>query len=139
MNIPELKKCIQYFMENGYPASAEEYELSSDRLQTLLSACQFLCDVSDKMLPKKEHIALLSNKDLLFTGKLTEHRTVKDWIKYGYNQAREEDILWITKKMMGLPEVVCPDNREDTCLDHRNCEGIANAIIQSFGQEKGRE
>ena len=39
-------------------------------------------------LPKKQkHIAMLSNKDLIFTGKLTEGRTVKDWIKYGFNQA----------------------------------------------------
>lgn len=39
---------------------------------------------------KKQHIAILSNKDLIFTGKLTEHRTIKDWIKYGYNSAIDE-------------------------------------------------
>jgi len=42
----------------------------------------------------KKHIAILSNKDLIFTGKLIEGRTIKDWIKYGYNQRGDE----ITKR-----------------------------------------
>ena len=28
-----------------------------------------------------------------------------------------------------IEEIVCPDNRSDTCLDHRNCEGLAQAFI----------
>jgi len=45
----------------------------------------------------KKHIAILSNKDLIFTGKLIEGRTIKDWIKYGYNQRGDE----ITKRIEG--------------------------------------
>ncbi len=43
-----------------------------------------------KVPNKKEHLAILSNKDLIFTGKLVEGRTIQDWIKYGYNQAIDD-------------------------------------------------
>ena len=108
MNIPELKKSKElinekfssYFLElcKIYPPSKiVEFKQALDKI---LSACQLLCDTSDKLPPKKEHVAILSDKDLIFTGKLTEGRTVKDWIKYGSNQRREEDILWISKMVM---------------------------------------
>ena len=121
MNIPELKEAMEmakeFRIKNGGIAATGKY----DALHTLLSACQLLCDTSDKLPPKKEVV----EKHLYDMGK-----------DDGYNLAREEDILYLTKKLMGIKEVVCPDNRGDTCLDHRNCEGIATAIIQSFGQEK---
>ena len=44
--------------------------------------------VREKIPERKEHFAILSNKDLIPT--LIEGRTIKDWIKYGYNQAIQD-------------------------------------------------
>ena len=134
MNIPELKEAMERTLTEG-----EKYllDLRSDDMQTLLSACQLLCDTSDKMLPKKEVV----EKHLYDMGK-----------DDGYNLAREEDILWLTKKMMGLPEIL--KEASTFTYKRKNYEGeekicflpteeirkvVANAIIQSFGQEKGGE
>ena len=55
--------------------------------QTVLAIKQIL---RERTPNRKEHIAILSNKELSLTGKLVEGRTVKDWIKYGYNQYHDE-------------------------------------------------
>jgi len=55
--------------------------------RTLLSLKQLLLE---EMPKKKEHICLLSSKDLKLTGKLIECRTVKDWENFGFNNAVDE-------------------------------------------------
>ena len=139
MNIPELKEAMEYLKPFGTESEALKVpqEPFNIALQTLLSTCQLLCNTSDKMLPKKEVV----EKHLYDMGK-----------DDGYNLAREEDILWLTKKMMGLPEIL--KEASTFTYKRKNYEGeekicflpteeirkvVANAIIQSFGQEKGGE
>ena len=130
MNIPELKNemlIIKDLIPNIQGLQA--YQINA--ISVLLSACQLLCDTSDKMLPKKIKDYAGCMPEFIRGG--GDQWMWEELRKEGYNLAREEDILFFTKKLMGISEVVCPDNRGDTCLDHRNCESIATAIIQSFG------
>jgi len=69
-------------------------EKHSKVIKTL--AEQYLA-VQAKMPRRKEHIALLKNEIDFKTGNLVEGRTVKDWIKYGYNQALHEATLAVMK------------------------------------------
>ena len=39
---------------------------------------------------RKKHIAILSKKPLFPIEGFEEHRTVEDWVKFGYNQCKEE-------------------------------------------------
>ena len=115
MNIPELKKSINIakkVLEDDTNGLSEQLE---NALQTLLSACQFLCDTSDKMLPKKECDTYEDDQDRSFSN--------------GYYTAREQDILWVTKKLMGLEDFIGR-------LQPWTSKHIADAIIQLFGQEK---
>ena len=117
----------------------EEYIKKNTAFQTLLSACQLLCDTSDKMLPKMERNTPIAEN-------VYNNGEVK-----GYNQAREEDILWLTKKLMGIEEVIKKeeitfyprrqekDGKTYYTVSNDGAKKLANAIIQSFGQEKGRE
>ena len=97
MNIPELKKAMEEMKEYmKFALSSVHFDKEKDALQAILSVCQLLCDVSDKMVPKKDE--------------------PKEWNRIGfsemlacnegYNLARSEDILWLTKKMMGIEEVI---------------------------------
>lgn len=49
-----------------------------------------------------------------------------------YNQAIEEYDAWVKDRCEGIEEVVCPDNRGDTCVDHSNCMGIVQALTNHF-------
>jgi len=53
-----------------------------------VSICFFQEYLAIRGIPEeREYIAVLSNKKIYETGKLTEGRTVEDWQKYGFNQA----------------------------------------------------
>ncbi len=100
MNIPELKLAMKQI--KGEIEHCKDIGHMKPALKALLSACQSVCDVSDKMFPKREHIALLKREG----DELKECRTVKDWENDGYNLVRSDDILFFTKKMMGLERVI---------------------------------
>ena len=97
----------------------EEYIKKNTAFQTLLSACQLLCDTSDKMLPKMERNTPIAEN-------VYNNGEVK-----GYNKAREEDILWLTKKMMGIEEVI-----EQKIGFNSFNKDLSTSIIQSFGINK---
>ncbi len=62
MNIPELKKAME-ILEAFIKYKGTDIEVGvSESLDTLISACQLLCDVSDKMEPKKEDIEKIIEK-----------------------------------------------------------------------------
>ena len=130
-------------------------EQLENALKTLLSTCQLLCDTSDEMLPKKETSL---NWDLAVMG-VAEQEFEKGEVG-GYNLAREEDILWLTKKMMEIDiEGICEKVHKAYCkyhlenkgteywtkgdynklteegkeYDRRTVGAVINAIIQSFG------
>ena len=121
-DIPELKKAMEVLKEEDWNIIGSFPQKVKDSLQDILSACQLLCDTSDEMLPKKEK-------------SMGDYEEASNM---GYNLAREEDILWITKKMMGIGEFL-KRYKELECIDDCYLERLATAIIQSFGQEKGRE
>ncbi len=95
-------------------------------LDNVISTCQLLCDVSDKMEPKKE-VSFKNDfenylMDIHGTGYIGTDDNMpdafEDWLQnldidtlieygngYGRKEqlsARSEDILWATKKMMGI-------------------------------------
>jgi len=139
MNIPELKKAMEMVkgvLEDDQSGCGCSYKSDAGKaINTLLSSCQLLCDVSDKMEPKKEHSKW-------------EDEYEKGCIE-GSNERRSEDILWIAKKMMGLEDKITknllpfadgewrkdfPDNwkwDEDTLK--RLSKMIANAIRKEMG------
>ncbi len=127
MNIPELKKSVEYW---NYKLSREHRDVTisiemEEQLIPILSACQLLCDVSDKMEPKKD-IAVN------YTHPIAKQR--QEDFDNGYNLAREEDILWLSKKMMGIENML--KNYQGIELHIATGKGfkdLANAIIQSFG------
>ena len=156
MNIPELKEAMEVVTTllqlqieteqwRGKPVNA---------LNTLLSTCQLLCDASDKMLPKKDEpkptideLQAILDKgeggkiyikpDGSITGGTPED-VYAEGFREGSNQRREEDILWFTKKLMGIEEVIEKyDDYAENALDKNDKKSnrIATAIIQSFGQE----
>lgn len=113
--------------------------------KTLLSVCQSVCDTSDKMEPKKE-LTDFSNKDD-YLDRFSEvvkglgiekniANKLANFICYEiniamvekYNQRREEDILWATKKMMGLEGIIAP------YMVHTSddIQGLADAIRQEI-------
>ena len=136
MNIPELKKAMEVSMKCRLAIGAFTAE-ETKAFEIVNTACQLLCDVSDKMLPKKE-----PRENVLECDKV-------DLYVNGYNLARSEDILWLTKKMMGIEDKIAknllpfadgewrkdfPDNwkwDEDTLK--RLSKMIANAIRKEMG------
>ena len=95
ITVSEIVKIIKYGskggLKTGWIIKLGERNLAQAIFDRLPEQPKITKEDIEKVLPKeKEHMALLSNKDLIFTGELTEHRTVKDWIKYGYNQARKD-------------------------------------------------
>ena len=130
MNIPELKKSMEDVKElegRGTDEVIHLWDRYKKSLETLLSACQLLCDVSDSMLPKKD---IPSLQNLL------------DDYNSGYNLARSEDILWLTKKMMGLPDkdkircLISEYTGFDSVKD-RLTEEIYNLTTNAIRQEMG--
>ena len=130
MNILELKKAIAFEIEylNNYKKKEDADGIHINFLETLLSACQLLCDVLDKMEPKKD-IAVN------YTHPIAKQR--QEDFDNGYNLAREEDILWLSKKMMGIENML--KNYQGIELHIATGKGfkdLATTIIQSFGLEK---
>ena len=82
-----------------------------DAIKTLRNLAKSVLD--SKMPEEKKGLVFLSNKELTLTGKLTEGRTLEDWIKYGYNQARSDFRLWQAKCLMNLEEII-----EDAIASH---------------------
>ncbi len=143
MNIPELKDIKQAIMRiKGFACRRDLQEITKQDLITLLSACQLLCDVSDKM-PKVTDYDLES---------LPIEKLIENVI--------DDCNLWVTKNMMGItPEQLHLWYLQATSKIHKinfnpnahkpyselNEEQkfidkyIATAIIQSFGQEKEGE
>ena len=116
MNIPELKEAMEMVkgvLEDDQSGCGCSYKSDAGKaINTLLSSCQLLCDVSEKMLPAKIEICKGEHKER--TGKWVTNGICNDCglpvnnnpaYDY-YNTARSEDILWLTKKMMGLEEVI---------------------------------
>ena len=123
MNIPELKKAMD--LVAFFTANDAEYPVLRDDLKKVLDACQLLCDTSDKMLPKMERNTPIAEN-------VYNNGEVK-----GYNQAREEDILWLSKKLMGIEEIILQDNPyTGYSAKSGYVKKIATAIIQSFGLNK---
>ena len=141
MNIPELKSDLEVIklMIKHYEERGGGYSQKT-ALQNVLSACQLLCDTSDKMLPKKEGSTDRGD----YTGNSDDdyENGVSNGEIWGYNLAREEDILWLTKKLMGLEnfikDFVYRWNGSERMLttDNEGFKQLANAIIQSFGLKK---
>ena len=139
MNIPELKEKIAELKpileDHAIGRHRFIYSEEARALQTLLSTCQLLCDVSDKMLPKK----VVPEIDRDFTGNADDSWDNGNDVGEadGYNLARSEDILWLTKKMMGIEEVI-----ENIIHSKEKFTGIGltdqliNAIRQEMGGEK---
>ena len=127
MNIPELRKSMERVnkIKCEMTGLGEEYIKKNTAFQTLLSACQLLCDTSDKMLPKMERNTPIAEN-------VYNNGEVK-----GYNKAREEDILWLSKKLMGIEEIILQDNPyTGYSAKSGYVKKIATAIIQSFGINK---
>ena len=123
MNIPELKKAMD--LVAFFTANDAEYPVLRDDLKKVLDACQLLCDTSDKMLPKMERNTPIAEN-------VYNNGEVK-----GYNKAREEDILWLSKKLMGIEEIILQDNPyTGYSAKSGYVKKIATAIIQSFGLNK---
>ena len=127
-DIPELKKSMEWgnkWQENMKP-NKDDYQIKDayNNLQTLLSACQLLCDVSDSLPPKKE---------------ITKKSYDKCTFNSGYNLAREEILLWLTKKLMGVEWIIEQNEKSlyDSMINHDGWQNfkkvVASAIIQSFG------
>ena len=147
MNIPELRKAITvlkdlYHLE--WEVSGKSYgEHYSDEfkeaIENILSACQLLCDVSDNLPPKKGILSASEFNNLT----ATEYSQKTDQ-RIGYNLAREENILWLTKKMMGI-EKILKDYQGEKLIDlntelhiatEKGFKDLTTAIIQSFGLKK---
>ncbi len=129
MNIPELKKAMEVILLK-YPRLLID---NDDRgiikeIRILYSACQLLCDVSDKMEPKKGQY---------YPDKCQPYGEELGKI-LGYNIARSEDILWLTKKMMGLEEVIIKKAPSLRGTYSGIVKEIADAIRQSFEQGGGK-
>ena len=135
MNIPDIPE-LENAMESvkrmlswkTYWENQDEY---TNALKALLSACQLLCDVSDKMGDMND----LAKAELEL-----EHDSPELNLMKGYNSARVEDILWLTKKLMGIEEVLW-NYLKDTEIGKKmngriDCRDLATAIIQSFGLNK---
>jgi hypothetical protein len=128
MNIPELKKSMEDVKElegRGTDEVIHLWDRYKKSLETLLSACQLLCDVSDSMLPKKD---IPSLQNLL------------DDYNSGYNLARSEDIQFFAKKMMGLEGAIEEifDRlqwrlRDTQTGDWIDAKDLVNAIRQEMG------
>ncbi len=159
MNIPELKMDLEVIklMIKSYEERGGGYS-QKVALQNVLSTCQLLCDVSDKMEPKKDWIEEFDKK---FIGELQYQagdcdigfidageegiEKVKEFIQNKIDLARSEDILWISKKMMGLEEIIenngkfmhgvanDPQGKEVTNYYRVNPEKVADAIRQEMG------
>lgn len=111
MNIPELKKSMSslrelessHLLKLEHP-NCEHYEQALD---IVLSACQLLCEASDNLLPKKEIVVSeYKGKPVVMSEERQQEFKEDLSSMIGYNLARSEDILWISKKMMGLEEVI---------------------------------
>ena len=135
MNIPELKKAMGIrktdLIRRKHLRECMCVHCFSDK--TLLSACQLLCDTSDKLPPKKEKWdtseRFVNGKDMWGEDYAVEDKRHCNC----YNSAREEDILWFTKKLMGLDIRLWWVNGKQIKVE--KFEDLNNAIIQSFGQE----
>ena len=132
MNIPELKKAMEVLKEEDWNIIGSFPQKVKDSLQDILSTCQLLCDVSDKMRKKKEYPSYYDSTLQM------EMTATRDVAIDGYNLARSEDILWVNKKLMGIEEIIMQDNPyTGYSAKSGYAKKIATAIIQSFGQEKG--
>ena len=147
MNIPELKNIKEAIERTGLLFPKGIY--GRDALNVLISLAQLVCDVSDKMLPKKEGIEFKGAtvkcrlpEDCRFPNcdcgepEITKGIFFNSYSK-GYNLARSEDILWLTKKMMGLEDIVSDIVFKNCQLTYADAgKKIANAIRQKMGGEE---
>ena len=129
MNIPELKMDLEVIklMIKQYEERGGGYS-QKVALQNTLSACQLLCDVSDKMLPKKYTDEELQNI-------LTELGATELHLAEHKNNIIDEMVLWLTKKMMGIEEIIERyDFYAENALDKtdKKSSKLANAIRQEM-------
>ncbi len=75
----KLKEILSNLWLKGYQQGSNN--------QKITDITQAEKEILELIPEKKNNMCLLSNKDLIFTGEFTECRSIKDWIKYGYNQA----------------------------------------------------
>ena len=113
MELEKLEEVIKIY-NNVKPLLILHPNLSSEAIYEAISAIQklqqhvSLClSIAKSGFPKeKEHVAVLKNEIDFKTGNLVEARTIKDWVKYGYNQARQECLAFLSAKLEGMKEVM---------------------------------
>ena len=121
MNITELKLAINEMNDYmRFALSPEHFKRERDALNTLLSTCQLLCDVSDKMLPKKDKYK--AKTDIMVGCPYCERAMENCQCYKVYNLARSEDILWLTKKMMGIDDIIADLKRVKIFIEYAKYE-----------------
>lgn len=87
-----MKEEIRQALARGYCTKENEHkELDATLIEAMAIEMKPVIDSYIKSIvpEEKKHIAILSNKIDWSKGDLTEHRSVKDWIKYGHNSCRQ--------------------------------------------------
>ena len=133
MNISELRKAMEYWKTCGFADRETNPVEGWKYLQTLLSACQLLCDTSDKLPSKKD--LFKPHKRCLEDSK-TRCYCLNDCVEERDNFI-DDFTLYIAKKLTGVEGVIEKyDDYAENALDKNDKKSnrIANAIIQLFGQ-----
>lgn len=88
-----VKKSHPFVDKYGYNDPSNKEDVA---LKFILDFLSSLAEV--EMPKKKEHFAVLSNKDVSLTGELIEGRTIQGWKDYGYNQALDDCLAYFSKR-----------------------------------------
>jgi hypothetical protein len=156
-NIDELKKAMEIILLK-YPnliTDTNDNRGIIKEIRVLYSACQLLCDVSDKMEPKKEILDIHIEAPLkdcrywqiILDGLVIalcpskETALIYFELLHKANLARSEDILFFAKKMMGIEAIVNAwivkllDSKTEYVIDidFKDLKLLANAIRQEMG------
>ncbi len=141
MDMQKLKNAIEF--DKRCEELFDYDTIQKEHRKTLRDACQLLIDTSDKMEPKKaffkrDFVKIVGGQKMYEEAKLKEE---------AYNLARSEDILWLTKKMMGLESVIILAIQNARTkgefakspslyfIGQKEVDLIANAIRQEMGEK----
>lgn len=79
---------------------------AEDILSQAIQILEAYDQASEELGEKKEHFAFLSKEKLFPVEGFKEHRTVKDWIKFGYNQMHSKATAVVMKKNMTINSLI---------------------------------